>query len=139
MTPNTWWATRHVVSFAALSVLFLLAAPAQAHRDGCHRWHSCPSDTGSYVCGDLGYTTYCGGTAAPAAAPRAASAPPASGSNARYTTTGVNLRAGPSAQTLKLATLAKGARVSLLGCAANWCRVTWRGQTGYVAQAYLRR
>ncbi|MDK2013746.1 MULTISPECIES: hypothetical protein [unclassified Deinococcus] len=85
MTPNTWWATRRVVSFAALSVLFLLAAPAQAHRDGCHRWHSCPSDTGSYVCGDLGYTTYCGGTAAPAAAPRAASAPPASGSNARYT------------------------------------------------------
>lgn len=30
-----------------------------AHRDGCHRWHSCPSDTGSYVCGDLGYDTYC--------------------------------------------------------------------------------
>jgi hypothetical protein len=28
---------------------------AQAHRSGCHRWHSCPSDTGSYVCGDLGY------------------------------------------------------------------------------------
>lgn len=139
MTPNTWWATRHVVSFAALSVLFLLAASAQAHRDGCHRWHSCPSDTGSYVCGDLGYTTECGGTAASAAAPRAASAPPVGESNVRYTTTGVNLRAGPSVQTLKLATLAKGARVSLLGCAANWCRVTWQGQTGYVAQAYLRR
>jgi len=30
-----------------------------AHRDGCHRWHSCPSDTGSYVCGDLGIDTYC--------------------------------------------------------------------------------
>lgn len=30
-----------------------------AHQNGCHRWHSCPSDTGSYVCGDLGYTTYC--------------------------------------------------------------------------------
>lgn len=26
-----------------------------AHRDGCHRWHTCPSDTGSYVCGDLGH------------------------------------------------------------------------------------
>jgi hypothetical protein len=26
-----------------------------AHRNGCHRWHSCPSDNGSYVCGDLGY------------------------------------------------------------------------------------
>lgn len=28
---------------------------AEAHQSGCHRWHSCPSDTGSYVCGDLGY------------------------------------------------------------------------------------
>ena len=35
------------------------AAPASAHRSGCHRWHSCPSDTGSYVCGDTGYTSGC--------------------------------------------------------------------------------
>ena len=32
---------------------------SDAHQSGCHRWHSCPSDTGSYVCGDLGYDTYC--------------------------------------------------------------------------------
>jgi hypothetical protein len=32
---------------------------AEAHRSGCHRYHSCPSDTGSYVCGDLGYSDYC--------------------------------------------------------------------------------
>ena len=32
---------------------------AQAHQSGCHRWHSCPSDTGSYVCGDRGLDTYC--------------------------------------------------------------------------------
>jgi hypothetical protein len=37
-------------------------ASAQAHRDGCHRWHSCPSDTGSYACGDLGYDSECGGS-----------------------------------------------------------------------------
>jgi hypothetical protein len=30
-----------------------------AHRDGCHRWHSCPSDNGSYVCGDLGRDDEC--------------------------------------------------------------------------------
>src|SRR5687768_14240071 len=36
-----------------------------AHRDGCHRWHSCPSDTGSYVCGDLGYYAYCGTPSVP--------------------------------------------------------------------------
>jgi endonuclease YncB( thermonuclease family) len=30
-----------------------------AHRSGCHRWHSCPSDRGTYVCGDLGYCSQC--------------------------------------------------------------------------------
>ena len=39
-------------------------SPALAHQDGCHRWHSCPSDSGSYVCGDLGYFDECG-TSAP--------------------------------------------------------------------------
>lgn len=44
----------------ALSVgLLIYGTPVLAHRNGCHRWHSCPSDTGSYVCGDLGYYTYC--------------------------------------------------------------------------------
>ena len=48
-------------------VLFLVAivlvstyqAPAFAHRSGCHRWHSCPSDTGSYTCGDTGQCSQC--------------------------------------------------------------------------------
>lgn len=131
--------SRCAASVAALSVLFLLAAPAQAHRSGCHRWHSCPSDTGSYVCGDLGYTTYCGTTAVPATPARVSAAPPVSGSNVRYTTTGVNLRAGPSAQSQKLATLTKGLKVNLISCAASWCRVSWQGKSGYVAQTYLRR
>ncbi len=44
-------------------IVFLSETPtASAHRDGCHRWHSCPSDSGSYVCGDLGYTSECGGS-----------------------------------------------------------------------------
>ena len=30
-----------------------------AHQSGCHRYHSCPSDTGSYVCGDLGNDSQC--------------------------------------------------------------------------------
>ena len=48
-----------------LSLIFLIffvgsiSSDSFAHRDGCHRWHSCPSDTGSYVCGDLGYKDYC--------------------------------------------------------------------------------
>lgn len=46
---------------ATLLVLFAAApaAPAAAHRSGCHRWHSCPSDHGTYVCGDLGYCSQC--------------------------------------------------------------------------------
>jgi hypothetical protein len=39
---------------------------ASAHQSGCHRWHSCPSDSGSYVCGDLGYACqYPGGSTTP--------------------------------------------------------------------------
>ncbi|MFF0010667.1 Ig-like domain-containing protein [Streptomyces sp. NPDC005374] len=57
------WLLRLGISVGtAVLVLGLLPVTAEAHRDGCHRWHSCPSDTGSYVCGDLGYDTYCGGT-----------------------------------------------------------------------------
>lgn len=44
-----------------LVALFFLTVPqtAIAHRSGCHRWHSCPSDTGNYVCGDTGYCSAC--------------------------------------------------------------------------------
>lgn len=50
-----------------LIVSVLLTSPmivldSSGHRDGCHRWHSCPSDSGSYVCGDLGYDDECGGS-----------------------------------------------------------------------------
>lgn len=47
------------------SAVLLGTSKAYAHQSGCHRWHSCPSDSGSYVCGDLGYDTYCG-TSSPA-------------------------------------------------------------------------
>jgi hypothetical protein len=41
-----------------LFVVTLAAVVPQAslgHRSGCHNLHTCPSDTGSYACGDLGY------------------------------------------------------------------------------------
>lgn len=47
------------VSTALLLSMLVPYQKAQAHQDGCHRWHSCPSDTGSYVCGDLGYRSGC--------------------------------------------------------------------------------
>lgn len=54
---------RHIQALAVLAVSLLiatlLAGGAEAHRSGCHRWHSCPSDRGTYICGDLGYSAYC--------------------------------------------------------------------------------
>jgi len=53
-------------SYILVIILFISVAldPTDvfAHRSGCHRWHSCPSDSGSYTCGDAGhpcqYPTY---------------------------------------------------------------------------------
>lgn len=128
---------KRTLLFGAASVLFMFLAPAQAHRDGCHRWHSCPSDHGTYVCGDLGYTSQCPTTerAEPVAVP---AAPPVGGTRTRRTTTTLNLRSGPSAGTSKLATLPAGTPVTLGACAGGWCQVTWSGRRGYVAQQYLR-
>ena len=45
-----------------VGILVFSTSSAEAHRSGCHRWHSCPSDSGSYSCGDAGhpcqYPTY---------------------------------------------------------------------------------
>jgi len=40
---------------ALIILAFVLPNISLAHRSGCHRWHSCPSDSGSYTCGDAGY------------------------------------------------------------------------------------
>lgn len=42
-----------------LFVALILPSPLQAHRSGCHSKHSCPSDSGSYICGDKGYCSQC--------------------------------------------------------------------------------
>lgn len=49
----------HKILISLFVTILVLPFSASAHRSGCHRWHSCPSDTGSYVCGDLGYTSGC--------------------------------------------------------------------------------
>jgi hypothetical protein len=54
-----------LIIIAGILVLLSMPVGVSAHQSGCHRWHSCPSDTGSYVCGDLGYYSQCpttGGT-----------------------------------------------------------------------------
>ncbi len=54
------------MSLTLLLSFFLLPLPsASAHRDGCHAAHSCPSDSGSYVCGDTGNFSQCGYSSLP--------------------------------------------------------------------------
>jgi hypothetical protein len=62
----------------ALAAGFSVSAPpkAAAHRDGCHAAHSCPSDTGSYVCGDTGNYSQCGYGPPPEAPVEVAPPPP---------------------------------------------------------------
>jgi hypothetical protein len=57
-TMNT--SLNFLARLAFISGVLAVSAPAMAHRSGCHRWHSCPSDTGSYVCGDTGHSNECG-------------------------------------------------------------------------------
>ncbi|MGI0055775.1 MAG: hypothetical protein ACREAK_00200 [Nitrosarchaeum sp.] len=47
-----------LVFFVGILSLVIIS-PVYAHQSGCHRWHSCLSDTGSYVCGDTGYCSQC--------------------------------------------------------------------------------
>jgi len=42
-----------------LVLFFFIPQSSDAHRDGCHSQHSCPSDSGSYVCGDKGNYSEC--------------------------------------------------------------------------------
>jgi phosphatidylserine/phosphatidylglycerophosphate/cardiolipin synthase-like enzyme len=46
----------------SLGVFLLLGAwivATHAHQDPCHRWHACPSDRHTYVCGDKGRCDQC--------------------------------------------------------------------------------
>jgi hypothetical protein len=69
-----------------------------AHQDPCHRLHSCPSDRGSYVCGDKGRCEQCpdnpyclAGHPRAAGSPSPTRPPPASTSNRSFTPEGVTV------------------------------------------------
>src|SRR6185295_17846387 len=49
----------------------------------------------------------------------------------------VNMRAGPGTQFEVLATIPGGATVDVGGCAANWCQVSYGGESGYANSSYL--
>ena len=54
--------TLRLLRQTSLGAMLLLGAwimASQAHQDPCHRLHSCPSDHGTYVCGDKGRCDQC--------------------------------------------------------------------------------
>jgi hypothetical protein len=46
----------------SIAIIPISTMESLAHRDGYHRWYSCPCHDGSYVCGDLVYGDECGGS-----------------------------------------------------------------------------
>lgn len=57
-----------------------------------------------------------------------------------FATANVNLRAGPSTQYPRVATLSPGAPLSVYGCLGgwSWCDVSFRGYRGWVAGSYIQ-
>ncbi|MFN8510257.1 MAG: hypothetical protein U0Z75_06805 [Deinococcaceae bacterium] len=108
-------------------LLFFLAQKAEAHRDGCHRWHSCPSDTGSYTCGDLGYFTYCGNTEI-----GDGNAKPGKAKD------NVHLWSNPSEKSKSLQVLRKETPLTVLLCDSAWCVVTAGDSVGFMMQKYIQ-
>jgi hypothetical protein len=52
-------------------------------------------------------------------------------------TTNLALRAAPSSNTERLATIPAGERVQIAGCSGGWCKVRWDGHAGYAAKSGL--
>lgn len=115
-------AARCLVLVAMLVCPFLLAdSPAQAHQDGCHAAHSCPSDTGSYTCGDTGNFSECG-TSTPATTTPGTPTTPTTGSTTTAvtvapTTTPTTVPSGPvtSTATVTPSSVETGGSVTITG------------------------
>lgn len=61
---------------------------------------------------------------------------PVSGRQATISS-GVNLRSGPRSGSRVIGTVPRGAKVTIAAGCQNWCRVTYKGRTGYVWRAFV--
>lgn len=55
MSMRAVYSTIGLSCIVAVGVFAGAVLPAFAHRSGCHNLHTCPSDSDTYTCGDLGY------------------------------------------------------------------------------------
>jgi SH3-like domain-containing protein len=56
---------------------------------------------------------------------------------AAYTTTSVNLRAGPGTGYAPVATIPAGSPIGVGSCSPGWCQVSYAGLNGWVAAGYI--
>lgn len=124
--------------FGVLAMLSLTAGPAEAHRSGCHRWRTCPSDTGSYTMGT---------------APLNVPPPPVNrtGSGGGYsggtgymgdmwmTNVNANLRAAGSTSARILKVIPRSTLVEVYMCTGSWCKVKANGTIGWLALSTMTR
>jgi hypothetical protein len=48
-----------IIVFVIVSAVVFGGYTVRAASSGCYRWHSCPSVSGSYICGDTGHCSQC--------------------------------------------------------------------------------
>ncbi len=63
--------------------------------------------------------------------------PEARGGRTVTINTGVNMRSAGRSGSRIIGTIPGGARVTLSGDCRNWCRVTYKGQTGYIWRSFV--
>jgi uncharacterized protein YraI len=61
----------------------------------------------------------------------------ASTATAAIVTNPLNLRRGPGTGFGVITTMPPGARVDVIECGGDWCRVAWRGIEGFASASYL--
>ncbi len=63
----------------------------------------------------------------------------ASAAPAVISATSLNLRAGPGAEHRIVANMPRGARVEIVNCGPDWCRLRFRGFSGFALATHLDR
>ena len=111
-----------VLIMGMLTLVALSMRPSEGHQDPCHRFHSCPSDHNTSVCGDKGRCDQCSdnqfclaGKPRLAASPAPTPVPPASTSTQPSTSSGTTVCFTPGGNCTDLLVNAiGGAKTSVL-------------------------
>ena len=124
-----WWSV-----LLWIPVMIALEPSVQAHRSGCHRWHSCERDHATYIRGDLGYDTFCDKKNSSVVVPPAVVVQP----TALVLDGPIKLREKPSRKAKILLQVPTGTLVNLGVCGKDWCAVEYRESRGWMMKKFLK-